>query len=162
MAETSTPKLSVTVQKLRSVLAEIQKDAEGLKEYDQLWISRNSLRDELERKNRELEVKSKEIREVNEQMKDLNMQMNRKIEKASNFRKQLLQAHEERYSGWEREKERHSKDAEQMSQLKQKLKTAHETAEKLSGTNSDLQNQLNELGTNIVECKSNWTSAKVR
>jgi len=164
---TSTPKLSVTVQKLRSVLAELQKDTEGLKEYDQLLVSRSSLQNELERKNRELEVKSRGIAEVNERMKVLNMQLNRKTEEDTSFKNQLLQAYEERYSGWEKERERHSKDAEELSQLKQNLRTTHKMAEHLSSTNGELQNQLNELrnqhsGTQkqLDKCQSEVVSLK--
>ncbi|PVH90183.1 hypothetical protein DM02DRAFT_684432 [Periconia macrospinosa] len=111
----SAMKLSATIQKSSGAIAELHQNTEGLKEYDQLLASNNNLQNELERKSNEVKVKIEEIVRINQERKNYEMQMEKKLEEQIDFKSQLIQLYEERYSAWEKEKEYHSKDSEELS-----------------------------------------------
>ena len=142
-------KFSATMLKIASEFEELRKDTEGLQDYEKLLNSQADLRQKLEQKNHEIEGRNREMASIRKEMTE-----------TTEFKDRLFREHEARYKVWEADKERHTNDSAELSQLRSELQTSRTAAEGFDCENHVLRKELGQCKEQLKKCQSQNSSLK--
>jgi chromosome segregation ATPase len=154
-------KFADKLHKLFSELEELGRDTDGLQAYAKLCENQSTLRQNLERKEKEIQKRDAELRDLAKEKDDEIARLQKDISESKDFRERLGQDYNTKFKAWDADSQRHSNDSARISQLEHELEESRKATEEVNNKCQQLRSSLNRHTKQKTELEEVVESLKI-